>query len=346
MRRLALLAVVLGCQTAAPIPDPPAPPPPPVSNILEQLGAPQYAVSPLPGRATGLLLAPVSRWGRTLSAFIVPGSRHGDPPALYELHAGTGLRPWTVLFRCDTPCGAHWQEGAPVVAPHGELLAQVGAGLLGPGVGSAYPLGGEAHLVELEVNGGAGAGTAMYFVATDVRPLPGVEAEAMLDAALRAFEGHVTSQEAALRAMYEREWRELSGMRSLVQIRDGGGPPPPPLPHTVVVPRWLGDGVLELTFIRRWVSSDRSWMESMDETPCGFPSRDQRVETPPWAGVELGQRLRVLPSGEVSVLETFPLGILDDRGRHFAHIPIWEFRSRRNCPGPGAPNEPPLTPLQ
>lgn len=338
-RVLPLILLAFACHKAVPPPAPPPAPraPPPVSNILERIGITGYAVSPLGPRAVGLLLPAQSRWGRSLSTFITPGGGVAEPQPHYEFHHGAGLRPWSVLFRCEQPCGDHWRKDFPMSGAGGELVASVGAGLLAPGADSPFPLGKAAHLVEVEVNGDAGAGGMGHFVATLARPLDGVDAERLLDRALARFEEHVAQNAATLQALYEREWTELSGMPPFVQIRGRGDPAPSPRSHTVIIPRWHEEGRLEVVFIRRLVSADHLTMENLDETPCGFPSQSIQIAAPPYSAVELGQRLQVTADGAVTVLETFPAGIVDERGQYFAHIPNWSHTSRRNCPEYGAP---------
>ena len=221
--------------------------------------------------------------------------------------------------------------------PGGALVASVGAGLLGPGEASPFPLGKEAHLVELEVNGGAGAGTLGHFVATAVRPVETVDAEQLLDDAWSVFEAHAQANDESARALYAREWAAQSGMPRFTELRGRENPPPPPVSHTVIVPRWTEPHRLEVVFIRRLLSAERAVMENLDTTPCGFPSQDHRIAAPAFAAVEFGQRLQVTPEGAVTVLETFPPGILDQQGQFFAHVPTWSFTSLRQCPQLGVP---------
>ncbi len=128
----------------------------------DHVPAPDGLPLPLDGRVVGVLQAGyTTAWGRTASAVMSRGA--------YMFSVDRSM-PFWVYFPTDA--GEQAQSPYRVTLPDGAPFEAPVASMLRPGAPNDQGLAEVGHLVELEVNGGAGSREG-HFVATAVRVLDG-----------------------------------------------------------------------------------------------------------------------------------------------------------------------------
>jgi hypothetical protein len=153
--------------------------------------------APLPGKKVGLLVAVNSDWG-TLIGWGKGLSLQASGQRVYWFLAD-GDSPRALYFESKGE-GENFLENWSVPLPDGQPAAHYDAAMYGPATVNRYGLGEDAHLVEIEVNGGRGApGNYLHFVATDVKVLDGsdthpVRAREALAQSSTAFRALVNGQ--------------------------------------------------------------------------------------------------------------------------------------------------------
>ena len=308
---------------------PPAPPTPPTppgpttpvtvadggdGGLREQL---PFQVWPELGpRAEGLLIAHDTSWGPVFGWGRFAGVRNpaeGDPS--YWFFAAGRYSAQAVYFASRGE-GYNFLPRWSVPVPGGGT-AIFDAAMFAPSTPDRWGLDREAHLVEVDVNRGAGAPAGLHFVITGARVLDGQPGYPVATTAL-----------AQARAAWDRWWGEHEAAAAAVLVEQGRvtpGQPFGPEGETTALglfPSWLPrERVLRVTFVRRTErSSSRTETRVVAPScppgaPCMPPHPTEITESRSY-GVESGLVVDVGASGVVAATgygpaptPTQPLGL-------------------------------------
>jgi hypothetical protein len=186
MLRVVVLAVAAACASTTPAPAPRdvaasrSPAPSSVQSSAGLLESVPFQVWPAHGGQTvGLLVVNQSRWGPTIlwTRYLRAPRKPEGPGDPCYLYFADGKSANALYFPSkDGRDGTNFMPSWTVPLPGGKRSPPIGVAMMCPSIPNPHGLTADAHLVRLEVNGGAGAAPDLHFIATRVEVLDGSSA--------------------------------------------------------------------------------------------------------------------------------------------------------------------------
>lgn len=251
----------------------------------------------LDGRAEGLLITAISPWGTAIGwSKFLPG-RHDRSSYVPYWFFGDGTSAQAVYF-ASTGQGHNFLRRWSVPTPGGDV--RFDAAMFDPATSDPWGLDGAAHLVEVEVNRGAGAVPNLHFVITKARVLDGKDgypvAADLLSTARATWDRWLASTEPRAAAELEAAARAAPGTPygpETEEVTEG------------FLPGWSpSERRMRVTFVRR-VARTSTRVERQviaHECPPGapcMPPHEEDVTLHRTYGVEMALEVVVAADGRV-----------------------------------------------